>query len=83
VIDEVEKLEFARDPTEKPVPTFPHPGPASRKLMTIQPIARKSWLPAEIAHLMSRVKVKRETPEQIRPDVIAVRRYYQTLSYIR
>jgi hypothetical protein len=51
--------------------------------MTIQPIARKSWLPAEIAHLMGRVKVKRETPEQIRPDVIAFRRHYQTLSYIR
>jgi glycine hydroxymethyltransferase len=37
----------------------------------------------EIADLMSRVMVKRETPEQIRPDVIAFRRRYQTLSYVR
>jgi glycine hydroxymethyltransferase len=36
-----------------------------------------------IARLMARVMVKGETPEQVRPDVIAFRRNYQTMSYVR
>lgn len=37
----------------------------------------------EIAGLMQRVMVKRDAPEQVRPDVIAFRQHYQTLSYVR
>lgn len=38
---------------------------------------------AEIARLMARVMVKGEEPEQVRPDVIAFRQTYQTMSYVR
>jgi glycine hydroxymethyltransferase len=37
----------------------------------------------QIARLMARVMVKDEAPEQVRPDVIAFRQNYQTMSYVR
>ncbi len=38
---------------------------------------------AGIARLMARVMVNAEAPEQVRPDVIAFRQAYQTMSYVR
>lgn len=37
----------------------------------------------DIARLLARVMVKGEAPEAVRPDVIAFRKTYQTMSYVR
>lgn len=37
----------------------------------------------EIARLMGRVMAKHEAPEKVRPDVVAFRRRYQTLGFVR
>jgi glycine hydroxymethyltransferase len=45
--------------------------------------AMKQDAMAGIARLMARVMVKGEAPEKVRPDVIAFRQTYQTMSYVR
>ncbi|MBL8056647.1 MAG: aminotransferase class I/II-fold pyridoxal phosphate-dependent enzyme [Anaerolineales bacterium] len=51
-----------------------------------QEITRWGLTPAEmpaVAELMARVLVRGEAPKQVRPDVVALRRGFQTLHYVR